>query len=78
MIKYFFSLQFCTAGREHNIRIFDRRYIDGSNLREVAKFCPRALRSQDSMRSYITCAVFSYDGQECTTFILTFVAFNNT
>jgi len=56
--------QFCTAGRENWVRIFDRRYVSGSDPREVVKYCPSNLRSGDTVRSYITCAVFSYDGSE--------------
>jgi len=56
--------QFCTAGRENWVRVFDRRYVSGSDPREVVKYCPSNLRSGDTVRSYITCAVFSYDGSE--------------
>lgn len=57
---------FCTAGRDQFIRIFDRRYL-GLEARgggQVARHCPPQLRDSDSFKAYITCAVFSHDGQE--------------
>ncbi|XP_023338808.1 DDB1- and CUL4-associated factor 8 [Eurytemora carolleeae] len=37
--------QFCTAGRDPYIRIFDRRYIGNAKQGEMAKFCPTELRT---------------------------------
>lgn len=56
---------FCTAGREQFSRIFDRRYL-GIEARaggQVSRHCPPDLVG-DSVKAYITCAVFSSDGQE--------------
>jgi len=63
--------QFCTAGRDQYIRIFDRRYI-GNHYHpfgnavsgEVVKYCPKNLHSRDNIKAYITSAVFNYDGSE--------------
>jgi len=57
---------FCTSGRDQFIRVFDRRYL-GLEARgggQVYRHCPTDLRDSDSFKAYITCAVFSGDGQE--------------
>jgi len=58
------SNQFCTAGREQYIRIFDRRYIGNAVQGEVVKYCPKHLDDSDKIKAYITAAVFSYNGDE--------------
>jgi len=57
------GLQFCTAGREQYVRVFDRRYL-GGEYGEVAKFCPSNLKDSETFKAYITCAVFTKDGQQ--------------
>jgi len=57
------GFQFCTAGRDQYIRIFDRRYV-GTKNGEVVKFCPQNLVDNEQFKAYITCAVFNKSGQE--------------
>jgi len=57
--------QFCTSGREPWVRVFDRRYLDFEERREVGKFCPTHLQESEEVggfRAYITAAVFSHNG----------------
>jgi len=58
------SLLFCTSGRDQYIRIFDRRFLVSNQSEEVVKYCPEHLKDNDEFKAYITCAVFSEDGQE--------------
>ncbi|XP_059095923.1 DDB1- and CUL4-associated factor 8-like isoform X1 [Tigriopus californicus] len=51
---------FCTSGRDQYIRLFDRRK-PSSALKE---FCPHHLNGDSSMKTNVTCAVFSRDGSE--------------
>lgn len=56
------SQQFCTAGRDQYIRVFDRRFIN--NGASVAKYCPKHLKTENNTMAYITSAVFNFDGSE--------------
>jgi len=56
--------QFCTAGRDQFIRIFDRRYVTREGGGLLSRFCPERLNNNEDFKAYITCAVFSRDGSE--------------
>lgn len=58
------SWEFCTAGRDPYMRIFDRRCLAKANTDPVSKFCPEELEKSDTITSYLTSAVFSHDGSE--------------
>jgi len=58
--------QFCTAGRDHYVRIFDRRFLTSSETgqSQLVKHCPEHLRSGSEFKAHVTCSVFSDDGEE--------------
>jgi len=59
--------EFCTAGRDTYIRVFDRRYLSDTNTCPVAKYSPDHLTNtsdSEMIKAYITSAVFNYSGEE--------------
>jgi len=58
------KFEFCTAGRDQYVRIFDRRFMDNSKKGEVSRYCPHNLVNNEQFKAYITCAVFSKSGKE--------------
>ncbi|XP_005093046.1 DDB1- and CUL4-associated factor 8 [Aplysia californica] len=58
------SREFCVGGRDHYIRVYDKRKIaedvDGGVLK---KFCPDHLENSD-LKANVTCACYSYNGSE--------------
>ncbi|XP_060086234.1 DDB1- and CUL4-associated factor 8-like [Ylistrum balloti] len=58
------SMEFCVGGRDHFIRIYDKRKIN-SNEDDglLKKFCPHHLVSS-SVKANVTCAVYNYNGTE--------------
>jgi len=57
---------FCTAGRDHYVRIFDRRFLTSSETgqSQIVKHCPEHLRSGNEFKAHVTCSVFSDNGKE--------------
>ncbi|ENN80678.1 hypothetical protein YQE_02903, partial [Dendroctonus ponderosae] len=55
------STEFCVAGRENSVRIFDQR----KSSRPITKLCPYK-SSDEKLRNglHITCAVYNHDGSE--------------
>ncbi|XP_033757845.1 DDB1- and CUL4-associated factor 8-like [Pecten maximus] len=58
------SMEFCVGGRDHYIRVYDKRKIN-SNEDDglLKKFCPHHLVSSN-MKANVTCAVYNYNGTE--------------
>ncbi|KAL3885744.1 hypothetical protein ACJMK2_025787 [Sinanodonta woodiana] len=58
------SFEFCVGGRDHYIRLYDKRKIaedvDGGILK---KFCPSHLVNSD-LKANVTCACYNYNGTE--------------
>ncbi|GFN86123.1 Ddb1- and cul4-associated factor 8-like [Plakobranchus ocellatus] len=58
------SYQFCVGGRDHYIRVYDKRKIseqsDGGVLK---KLCPDHLVTSD-LKANVTCAIYNYNGSE--------------
>ncbi|KAL5019635.1 hypothetical protein ScPMuIL_002527 [Solemya velum] len=58
------SCQFCVGGRDHFIRIYDKRKISQSeNDGILKKFCPHHLLNSD-IKANVTCACYNYNGTE--------------
>lgn len=56
--------EFCVGGRDHFIRIYDKRMIvQNEEEAPVKKFCPHHLVDSD-VKANVTCAVYSYNGTE--------------
>lgn len=60
------SYEFCTGGRDHYIRVYDKRKIaEGVNGGVLKKFCPEHLvNSHVSVKANVTCACYNYNGTE--------------
>lgn len=60
------SMEFCVGGRDHYIRVYDKRKIN-SNVNDdgglLKKFCPHHLVSS-GVKANVTCAVYNYNGTE--------------
>ncbi|XP_023231948.1 DDB1- and CUL4-associated factor 8-like [Centruroides sculpturatus] len=54
--------EFAVGGRDHFIRIYDKRFIENDNG-TVKKFCPHHLVNSD-IRANVTCLVYNYNGTE--------------
>jgi WD repeat-containing protein 42A len=60
----FKSFEFCVAGRDHFVRIYDVRKIgEGESNGVVHKYCPEHLMGSE-LKANITCAVYNHDGTE--------------
>lgn len=59
------SFEFCVSGRDHFIRIYDKRKIDKDIPTSgiLKKFCPHHLVDSD-VKANVTCAVYNYNGTE--------------
>lgn len=59
------SFEFCVSGRDHFIRVYDKRKIDKDDLSSglLKKFCPHHLVDSD-VKANVTCAVYNYNGTE--------------
>nr|KAG5689323.1 hypothetical protein BaRGS_018866 [Batillaria attramentaria] len=58
------SYEFCTGGRDHYIRIYDKRKIaEAVNGGVVKKFCPDHLENS-SVKANVTCACYNFNGTE--------------
>ena len=58
------SRQFCLGGRDHFVRVYDKRKISQEvNGGVLAKLCPDHLVNSD-IKANVTCAVYSYNGGE--------------
>ncbi|OWF53833.1 DDB1- and CUL4-associated factor 8-like [Mizuhopecten yessoensis] len=58
------SMEFCVGGRDHYIRVYDKRKISNNEDNGLLKkFCPHHLVSSD-MKANVTCAVYNYNGTE--------------
>lgn len=59
------SFEFCVGGRDHFIRIYDKRKIDQNDIHSglLKKFCPHHLVDSD-VKANVTCAVYNYNGSE--------------
>lgn len=56
--------EFVVGGRDHLVRIYDRRKLrDEESFSPVKKYCPHHLNKSDPGVN-VTCSVYSYDGQE--------------
>ncbi|XP_038065479.1 DDB1- and CUL4-associated factor 8-like isoform X2 [Patiria miniata] len=55
--------EFCVGGRDHFVRIYDRRKLSPESESPVKKFCPHHLMSSET-RANVTCCVYSYNGRE--------------
>ncbi|XP_076310284.1 DDB1- and CUL4-associated factor 8-like isoform X1 [Tachypleus tridentatus] len=55
------SYEFAIGGRDHFVRIYDKRNIREEN--PMKKFCPHHLVDSD-IRANVTCLVYNYDGSE--------------
>ncbi|XP_076438642.1 DDB1- and CUL4-associated factor 8-like isoform X2 [Babylonia areolata] len=56
--------EFCTGGRDHYIRVYDKRKINENvNGGIVRKYCPQHLESS-SAKANVTCACYNYNGTE--------------
>ncbi|KAG8226839.1 hypothetical protein J437_LFUL007080 [Ladona fulva] len=54
--------EFCVSGRDHFIRIYDKRKIS-ENEGPLKKFCPHHLLHSNTY-AHVTCAVFNYNGTQ--------------
>lgn len=58
------SNEFCTGGRDHYIRIYDKRKIaEQVNGGVLKKFCPEHLENS-SVKANVTCACYNFNGTE--------------
>lgn len=59
------SFEFCVGGRDHFIRVYDKRKIDKDDPSSglLKKFCPHHLVESD-VKANVTCAVYNYNGTE--------------
>lgn len=58
------SFEFCVGGRDHYLRIYDKRKIaDNINGGVLKKFCPHHL-IDSSIKANVTCACYNYNGTE--------------
>ncbi|XP_022086042.1 DDB1- and CUL4-associated factor 8-like [Acanthaster planci] len=55
--------EFCVGGRDHFVRIYDRRKVTDEREGLVKKFCPHHLMGSET-RANVTCCVYSYNGRE--------------
>lgn len=56
------SYEFAVGGRDHIVRIYDKRYIRGDQS-TLKKFCPHHLVNSD-VRANVTSLVYNYNGSE--------------
>lgn len=61
----FKTWEFCVGGRDHYIRIYDKRMLGDSEGQNglVKKYCPHHLVDSD-IKANVTCAVYNYNGTE--------------
>ncbi|XP_067674843.1 DDB1- and CUL4-associated factor 8-like [Haliotis asinina] len=58
------SFEFCVGGRDHFIRVYDKRRIaEDVNGGVLKKFCPHHLLESD-VKANVTCACYNYNGTE--------------
>ncbi|XP_071958059.1 DDB1- and CUL4-associated factor 8-like [Antedon mediterranea] len=55
--------EFAVGGRDHFVRIYDRRKVSENNCEVVKKFCPQHLVGEE-VKANITCLVYSHNGTE--------------
>ncbi|XP_064651323.1 DDB1- and CUL4-associated factor 8-like [Lineus longissimus] len=57
------SYEFCVGGRDHYIRIYDKRKITDDGEATVKKYCPHHMVDSE-LKANVTCCVYNYNGQE--------------
>ncbi|CAH1797070.1 unnamed protein product [Owenia fusiformis] len=57
------SNEFLLGGRDHFMRIYDKRKISDDDSGIVKKFCPQHMIDKDN-KPNVTCAVYNYNGSE--------------
>ena len=53
--------EFCVGGRDHFVRVYDRRKVSDEREGPLKKFCPHHLLNSET-RANVTCCVYSYNG----------------
>ena len=61
----FKSHEYCVGGRDHFIRIYDKRMLNESEDNAcLKKFCPHQLLNSEQVKANVTCAVYNWNGSE--------------
>ncbi|XP_033641288.1 DDB1- and CUL4-associated factor 8-like [Asterias rubens] len=55
--------EFCVGGRDHFVRVYDRRKVSDDREGLLKKFCPQHMLNSET-RANVTCCVYSYNGRE--------------